>query len=142
MSYRTLCDEPFNVDGEAVRRTQRRQQGSNRGWKITVEPASDGPVTIRLPETGSCSTSGALCTDDRPLSHALSATVAGPVAISVADARVEEGAGVVLGLRGHAQARGGPCGDGRLCHGGRQCPVGVDHAATSGTLTFETRLSS
>ena len=36
-------------------------------------------MTIRLPETTDCDASGAICTSDgRPLSHALSATVAGP----------------------------------------------------------------
>ena len=54
-------------------------------------------MTIRLPETTDCDASGAICTGDgRPLPHSLSATVAGPVGISIADARVEEAAGALL----------------------------------------------
>ena len=54
-------------------------------------------MTVRLPETTNCGATGAICTSDgRPLSHALSATISGPVGIAVADARVEEGADAVL----------------------------------------------
>ena len=74
-----------------------RVDGRRDLWRITVEPDSDEAVTVRLPETTDCDASGAICTGDgRPLSHSLSATVSGPVGISVADARVEEGAGAVL----------------------------------------------
>ena len=89
MSYKTLRDAALNVSGGAVRKVEREQQGSNLAWEITVEPASAGAVTIGLPETTDCDASGAMCTvDGRPLSHSLSATIAGPVGISVADARV------------------------------------------------------
>ena len=78
-----------SVSGGAVRKAEREQQGSNLAGEITVEPASAGAVTIGLPETTDCDASGAMCTvDGRPLSHSLSATIAGPVGISVADARV------------------------------------------------------
>ena len=66
-------------------------------WEITVEPDSREAVSIRLPETTDCNAGGAVCTGDgRALSNALSATVAGPVGIAVADARVDEGAGALL----------------------------------------------
>ena len=93
VSYRTLRDEAFDVTGGAVRKAKRRQSGSNVGWTITVEPDSDGAVTITLPATSSCSATGAICTEDgRALSHSSQATVAGPVG----DARAEETAGAVL----------------------------------------------
>ena len=79
VSYRTLRDEAFEVTGSAVRKAQRKQQGSNQGWNITVEADGGGTVTIRLPETTDCNATGAICTaDGRPLSNSLSATVAGP----------------------------------------------------------------
>ena len=97
VSYRTLRDSAFDVDGGAVRNAGRRQSGSDQSWEITVQPSSHRDVSIRLPETGSCSASGAICTaDGRPLSHALSASVRGPAAISVSDARVEEAAGAAV----------------------------------------------
>ena len=93
VSYRTLRDEAFDVTGGVVRKAKRRQSGSNVGWTITVEPDSDGAVTIALPATSSCSATGAICTEDgRALSHSSQATVAGPVG----DARAEETAGAVL----------------------------------------------
>ena len=90
LSFKTLRDEAFDVSGGDVRRAKRKQSGSNLGWTIHVEPASHGPVTIRLP-AGSVETA-----DGRALSNSPAATVAGPVGISVADARVEEAAGAVL----------------------------------------------
>ena len=97
LSFRRLRDAAFDVSGGTVRRAKRQQSGSDRSWTIHVEPDSDGTVTIELPETTNCNATGAICTaDDRPLSHALSAAVAGPVGISVADARVDEGTGAVL----------------------------------------------
>ena len=79
VSYRTLEGEAFEVSGGTVRRVQRRQQGSNLRWTITVEPDSGGAVTIRLSETADCNASGAICTGDgRPLSNGPSVTVPGP----------------------------------------------------------------
>ena len=97
LNYVTLRDAAFSVSGGAVRKAEREQQGSNVAWEITVEPVSAGAVTIGLPETTDCDASGAICTaDERALSHSLSATIAGPVGIAVADARVDEAAGALL----------------------------------------------
>ena len=97
LSYVTLRDHAFNVTNGEVRKAQRKESGKNQRWTITVEPSSSGAVTVELPATTNCSSSGAICTDDeRPLSNGNSETVAGPVGISVADARVQEGDGAVL----------------------------------------------
>ena len=78
-------------------RKARRVDGRDDLREIHVEPSSYGAIAIRLPETSNCDAHGAICTSDgRPLSHSLSASVAGPVGISVADARVEENEGAVL----------------------------------------------
>ena len=79
LSFQTLRGEALEVTGGEVLKAKRHTKGSNREWDITVEPDSDGKVAIRLPKTMDCDASGAICTADRrPLSTALSATVAGP----------------------------------------------------------------
>ncbi len=142
-SYRTLRDEAFAVTGGAVRKAKRRQSGSNLGWTITVEPDGDGAVAIRLPETTDCHAGGALCTGDgRPLSTSLSVTVAGPVGIAVADARVEEDAGALLAFvvtLSRAASRVVTV-DYATADGTAQ--AGVDYTAASGTLTFPAGASS
>ena len=96
ISYTTMRDTSFTVTNGDITKA-RRVDGRRDLWEMTVEPDSHAAVTIRLPETHDCDASGAVCTaDGRPLSHSLSATVTGPVGISVADARVDENAGAVL----------------------------------------------
>ena len=61
-------------------------------WQVTVEPDSLADVTVALSAGAACRTPAAVCTSDgRALSNSISATVRGPVAVSVADARAEEG---------------------------------------------------
>ena len=79
VSYRTLRDSAFTVTGGVVRSAGRRQQGSDSGWTITVEPDHVGNVSITLPATTDCAATGAICTSDGvPLSGHVSATVRGP----------------------------------------------------------------
>ncbi len=143
VSYRTLRDSAFDVDGGAVRKASRRQSGSDQSWEITVQPSSHRAVSIRLPETGSCSAGGAICTGDgRPLSHALSASVRGPAAMSVSDARVEEAAGaaVAFAVTLSRAASDRVTVDYRTRDGSAQ--AGEDYEAASGTLTFSAGESS
>ena len=108
-------------------------------WKITVEPDSDGAVTVRLPETTDCGASGAICTGDgRRLSHALSATVAGPVGIAVADARVEEGADAVLVFTVTLSRAASAALTVDYATADGSAHAGDDYRAASGTLTFGT----
>ena len=143
VSYRTLRDSAFDVDGGTVRNAGRRQSGSDLSWEITVEPSSHRDVSVRLPETGSCSASGAICTGDgRPLSHALSASVRGPAAMSVSDARVEEAAGaaVAFAVTLSRAASDRVTVDYQTRDGSAQ--AGEDYTAASGTLTFSAGESS
>ena len=144
LSYLTLRDDgAFHVRGGEVRRARRKQQGSNQSWTIHIEPSGHGPVTVTLPETTDCGASGAICTaDGRPLSHSLSATVAGPVGISVGDARVEEGDGAVLSFAVTLSraASGALTVDYATSDGSAQ--AGVDYTGASGTLTFQAGESS
>ena len=104
---------------------------------MEVDPAGNGSVSITLPETTDCDASGAICTDDsRKLSHSTSATVAGPPAISVSDATVQEAEGAVLvftATLSHASSRTVTV-DYATSDG--TAVAGSDYTAASGTLTF------
>ena len=64
LSYKTLRDHAFNVDGGRVKKAQRKVPGSNQTWTITLKPASSGAVTVTLPVTTDCNAQGAICTQD------------------------------------------------------------------------------
>ena len=72
----------------------RGNRGAPRGQGIVYGAMNDPADTRRR----DCDASAAICTSDgrKKLSNSLSAAVAGPVGISVADARVGEGAGARL----------------------------------------------
>ena len=79
LSFKTLRDHAFTVDGGTVKQAKRQVKGSNIGWTITVEPDSDAAVRIVLPATTGCDGTGAICTEDgRKLSNSLDFTVSGP----------------------------------------------------------------
>ena len=136
LSYRTLRDEAFDVSGGEVRRARRRTQGSNQGWTIHIEPDSHGAVTVTLP-AGAVETS-----DGRQLENSPSATVAGPVGISVADASVEETTGAELAfvVTLSRPASGAVTVDYSTVDSSAQ--AGADYTAASGTLSFQAGDSS
>ena len=100
-------------------------------------------MSVRLPETQSCSASCASRTGEgRALSHALSASVRGPAAMSASDGRVRGGgrrAAVFAVTLSHA-ASGRVTGDYQTRDGSAQ--AGEDYSAASGTLTFAAGESS
>ena len=142
-SFRTLRDHAFDVSGGEVRRARRRQSGSNQRWTIHVEPTSHGAVTITLPVTSDCAAEHAICTDDnRPLSNSPSATIAGPIGISVADARVEEAAGALLEF---VVTLSRPAAGTLTVHystADGSALAGDDYTAATGTLSFQAGDSS
>ena len=142
ISYKTVRDASFRVTGGDVTRARRVDKRRDL-WEITIEPDSDEAVRIRLPETTDCGASGAICTGDgRPLSHSLSATVAGPVGIAVADARVEEGDGAVLAfLVTLSRAASGTLAVDYATEDG-SAHAGDDYTAASGRLKFRAGQSS
>ena len=78
-SYKTLRDHAFTVTGGKVATAGRLVSGSNVRWEITINPASNGDVTIVLPITTDCTDNGAVCTGDgTKLSNRLELTVSGP----------------------------------------------------------------
>ena len=87
----------FAVTGGRLTRAERLEQGSNLGWRLTVEPEGLGEVGLELPATKRCGAAGAVCTrDGRRLERGISWTVEGPAAFSVSDAEADEDAGAVL----------------------------------------------
>ena len=135
--YARIQDHAFTVSGGAIASASRKTQGSNQGWTVEVDPTGNGAVSITLPETTDCDASGAICTEDsRKLSHPTSATVAGPPAISVSDATVQEAEGAVLvftATLSHASSRTVTV-DYATSDG--TAVAGSDYTAASGALTF------
>ena len=108
--YERIRDDAFSISGGNINQARRQTQGSNQSWEIKVRPSGGDRITITLPETTSCSSTGAICTEDgRKLSHSTADSVSGPVGISVGDARVQEGEGAfpISRSRAHTHRRHG-----------------------------------
>ena len=139
LRYKTVRDDAFTVTGGEVtdvRRIAPQATDKNRRWEVTVTPDSFGDVAVTLPATTDCAAAGAVChADGRMLSAAASGTVPGP-ALSVADARAQEGtddtldfAVTLVPARTVAVTVEYATADGTAT-------AGSDYTATSGTLTF------
>ena len=91
MSGRRLRSDVVAVSGGRATKAGRVDRRKDL-WKLTVEPDSLADVTVTLSSGAACDAPEAVCTKDgRALSNTVSATVRGPVAVSVADARAREG---------------------------------------------------
>ena len=96
MSGRRLRGDVVSVAGGRATKAG-AVNGRKDRWDLTVRPASLADVTVTLSSGAACDSPAAVCTaDGKALSHTLSTTVKGPVAVSVADARVREAAGATL----------------------------------------------
>ena len=138
LSYITLRDHSFTVTGGDVKTAKRKTQGSNQHWTITVEPDGWGDVSLILPGGRACGTEGAICTaDDKVLANTAGAVVPGPLALSVADARIDEAPGAVLAFEVtlNRAATGTVTVDYATADG--TATAGADYTATSGKLTFD-----
>ena len=134
--YTTLRDSAFTVTNGSVRAAERVVKGENRRWRIGVRPSSNDDLTITL-------AAGAVSTESgRPLSNTVSATVAGPVGISVADARVEEGAGAVLAFAVTLSRAATSAFSVDYATSDGSAQAGADYTAASGTLSFQAGDSS
>ena len=136
VSYTVLRDESFAVTGGDVDKA-RRVDGRNDLREIHIEPLGWDDVTVMLAGGRACGTTGAICTaDGRVLSGTLSVTVPGPVSVSVADARAEEGPNAELLFPiTLSRAASGTVTVGYATSDGT-ATAGADYTATSGTLTF------
>ena len=136
VSYKVLRDESFAVTGGEVRKA-RRVDGRNDLREIHVEPSGWDDVRVTLPGGRACGTEGAICTaDGKVLANTAVATVKGPVAVSVADARVEEGPGVTLDFAvSLSRAASAPV-TVQYATADGTATAGADYTAASGTLSF------
>ena len=106
-------------------------------WELTVQPRTYGDIVLTLAPGAACGKTGAVCTrDGRALSNTVTATVAGPVAVSVADARAREGEDETIDFAvSLSRASSGPVAVAYATTDGT-ATAGEDYTRTSGTLTF------
>ena len=91
MNGRRLREDVVAVSGGRATSASRVNRRRDL-WQVTVEPDSLADVTVTLAAGAACDSPAAVCTSDgRALSNTISATVRGPVAVAVADARAREG---------------------------------------------------
>ena len=136
VSYKVLRDESFAVTGGTVEKA-RRVKGRNDQREIHVKPTGMGAITVRLAGGRACGTAGAICTaGGKMLSSSLSATVAGPPGLRVADAKVKEGPNATLDfVMTLDRAASGPV-TVEYATVDSGATAGEDYEAASGTLTF------
>ena len=137
VSYTVLRDESFAVTGGAVDKA-RRVDGRNDLREIHIEPEGWGDVAVRLAGGRACGTTGAICTaDDMVLANTATATVRGPLALSVADARVNENAGEPLAFAVTLSRGAAAPVTVAYATADGTATAGADYTSTSGTLTFD-----
>ena len=106
-------------------------------WQLTVEPDSLAAVTVTLAAGAACGTPAAVCTKDgRALSTTIATTVRGPVAVSVADARAEEGTDETLDFAVTLSRAASATVAVAYATADGTATAGADYTRTSGTLTF------
>ena len=116
---------------------KRTVRGRNRSVTVRVRPSGVDDMTLTLPAVTDCAAASAICTHDgRKLSGTVTASVRGPVAVSVADARASEGAdaAVAFAVTLNRAASGEVTVDYATRDG--TATAGEDYTATRGTLTF------
>ena len=137
VSFRVLRDESFAVTGGEVRKA-RRVDGRNDLREIHVEPEGWDDVTVMLAGGRACGTEGAICTaGGKVLANTEVAVVPGPLALSVADVRVTEGAQAVLAFPVTLNRAAGATVTADYATADGTATAGADYTAASGTLTFQ-----
>ena len=136
-SYTVLRDQAFEVSAGGAVTKAKRVDGRNDLREIHVDTSTWDNVTVTLPGNRACNTTGAICMNDgRQLSNAPTATIRGPVAVTVADAKVGEGPGATLDfvVSLSREAPGTVTVDYATADG--TATAGQDYTAASGTLSF------
>ena len=136
MSGRRLREDVAAVSGGQATKAGRVNKRRDL-WKLTVEPDSLADVTVTLAAGAACDSPAAVCTKDgRALSNTISTTVRGPVAVSVADARAEEGTDETIDFAvSLSRAASGPVAVAYATADG-SATAGEDYTRTGGTLSF------
>ena len=137
MNGRRLREDVVAVAGGRATKASRVNRRRDL-WHLTVEPDSRADVTVTLAAGAACRTPAAVCTSDgRALSTTIATTVRGPVAVSVADARAEEGTDATLDFAVTlSRAASGPVAVAYATADGT-ATAGSDYTARKGQLTFD-----
>ena len=142
VSYKTVRDTMFTENGGAISGARRVKPPHDREFDIVVKPSGDEAVSFSLASPlPACGETGAVCTaGGRKIEGTVAATILGPAALSVADARVREGPGSVLAFAVTLdRARSEPVTVDYATSEGTGAGAATedsDYTATSGTLTF------
>ena len=137
VSYRTVRDSLFAVTGGSIANASRLEANKNRSWKLTVQPAGKADVTLTVKATTACDTLPGICTGDgRMLAGGLQVSIAGPAALTVADAEVDEAEGATLDFVVTLSKRRFSATTVDYATSDGTATAGSDYTATSGTLTF------
>ena len=137
LSYRTLHNGLFDVTSGSIDKASRLVAGKNNGWSVRIDPSGLGDVTVRVRGTSACGTAPGVCTaDGRKLAGGLQAVIAGPAALSVADAEVQEGADATLDFTVTLSKARFTATTVDYATSNGTATAGSDYTLTSGTLSF------
>ena len=144
--FAKMRDRAFTLDEADIVTAKRKNPQSadkNKSWTITVKPDGNDRISITLPAAASCTDNKSICThDDRKLSHSTSATVDGPVGISVGDVEGAEGADAVLVFAVSLTRAAGSALTVDYATSDGTATAGSDYTSASGTLTIGAGSSS
>ena len=136
MSGRRLRADVVAVAGGRTTKA-RPVNGRKDLWELTVKPGSNGDVVLTLAGGAACDSPGAVCTPDgRALANTISTVVRGPVAVSVADARAEEGEDETIDFRVSLSRAASRTVTVTYATADRTARAGEDYTRTSGKLGF------
>ena len=144
VSYKTVRDTMFTEKGGAITGARRVKPPHDREFDIVVKPGGNAAVSFSLASPlPACGETGAVCTaGGRKIEGTVSATIPGPAALSVADARAEEATGATVDFTVTlSRAASRPVTVDYATSDGT-ATAGADYTATSGTLTFAAGASS
>ena len=127
----------LQVENGRVVDAKQAVEGENRSINVRVRPDGYQDVTLTLARPTDCGAAGAICPmDGHKLSNTSTATVRGPITISVADAEADEAAGATIEFTVTlSRAAPGPVTVDYATSDGT-ATAGEDYTAASGTLTF------
>ena len=138
IGFRTFRDQSLSVSGGSVTKAKRVDRRRDL-WEVKVKPDSLAEVTVTLAGGAACDAAGAVCTGDgRALSATISTTVPGPVALSVADARVREASDALLVFEVTLDRARHAAVTVDYVTSDVTARAGEDYTSASGTLTFAT----
>ncbi len=138
VSYKTVRDTMFTEKGGAISGARRVKPPHDREFDIVVKPGGHAAVSFSLASPlPACGETGAVCTaGGRKIEGVVHATIPGPAALSVADARAEEATGATVDFTVTlSRAASRPVTVDYATSDGT-ATAGADYTATSGTLTF------